>query len=153
VLAVLPLSHVYGVVILMTLQLWRGVPEVCFPRFDLEGYLRAAQDYRSRTLYIVPPIVAALAKQPAVEAFTQATFSLAGQPFMCIDSPVKHDFGFTPAMSLFVRCETEAELDRLYATLAEQGTELMPLGDYGFSAKFGWVNDRFGVSWQLNLPG
>ena len=83
----------------------------------------------------------------------QATFSLAGQPFMCIDSPVKHDFGFTPAMSLFVRCETEAELDRLYATLAEQGTELMPLGNYGFSAKFGWVNDRFGVSWQLNLPG
>ena len=83
----------------------------------------------------------------------QATFSLAGQPFMCIDSPVKHGFTFTPAMSLFVQCADEAELDRLYAALAEGGTELMPLGNYGFSAKFGWVNDRFGVSWQLNLPG
>jgi predicted 3-demethylubiquinone-9 3-methyltransferase (glyoxalase superfamily) len=82
----------------------------------------------------------------------QATFTLAGQPFMCIDSPMKHGFTFTPAMSLFVQCADEAELDRLYAALAEHGAELMPLGDYGFSAKFGWVNDRFGVSWQLNLP-
>jgi predicted 3-demethylubiquinone-9 3-methyltransferase (glyoxalase superfamily) len=81
-----------------------------------------------------------------------ATFSLAGERFMCIDSPAKHDFTFTPAISLFVQCENEAEIDRLYAALAEQGTELMPLGNHGFSTKFGWVNDRFGVSWQLNLP-
>jgi predicted 3-demethylubiquinone-9 3-methyltransferase (glyoxalase superfamily) len=83
----------------------------------------------------------------------QATFALAGQSFMCIDSPAKHGFGFTPAVSLFVQCADEAEIDRLYAALGERGTELMPLGDYGFSSKFGWVNDRFGVSWQLNLPG
>ena len=51
----------------------------------------------------------------------QATFSLAGQPFMCIDSPMKHGFTFTPAMSLFVQCADEAELDRLYAALAEGG--------------------------------
>ena len=82
----------------------------------------------------------------------QATFALAGEQFMCIDSPVKHEFGFTPAISLFVQCQDEAEIDRLYTALADQGSELMPLGDYGFSAKFGWVNDRFGVSWQLNLP-
>ncbi|MDX3310858.1 VOC family protein [Streptomyces sp. NPDC054884] len=81
-----------------------------------------------------------------------ATFSLAGEQFMCIDSPVKHDFTFTPAVSLFVQCQDEAELDRLFAALAEQGAVLMPLGDYGFSPRFGWVNDRFGVSWQLNLP-
>ncbi|MFD7558997.1 VOC family protein [Streptomyces sp. NPDC059835] len=80
-----------------------------------------------------------------------ATFALAGQRFKCIDSHVEHGFGFTPAMSLFVECESAAELDRLYAALAEQGSELMPVGSYGFSARFGWVNDRFGVSWQLNL--
>ncbi|MFE5142406.1 VOC family protein [Streptomyces fagopyri] len=81
----------------------------------------------------------------------RATFSLAGQQFMCIDSHVEHGFGFTPAMSLFVECDSEAELDRLYGALADKGEELMPLGSYGFSVKFGWVNDRFGVSWQLNL--
>ena len=89
----------------------------------------------------------------AAGSVQQATFTLAGQPFMCIDSPMKHGFTFTPAISLFVQCENEAELDRLFAALAEEGTQLMPLGNYGFSAKFGWVNDRFGVSWQLNLPG
>lgn len=81
-----------------------------------------------------------------------ATFALAGQEFMCIDSAVKHAFTFTPAMSLFVQCQDEPELDRLYTALAEGGNELMARGNYGFSAKFGWVNDRFGVSWQLNLP-
>ncbi|AVV44690.1 VOC family protein [Streptomyces sp. ID05-04B] len=93
------------------------------------------------------------AEGPGKEGSVQhATFSLAGEQFMCIDSPVKHDFTFTPAVSLFVQCRDEAELDRLFAALAEQGAVLMPLGDYGFSPKFGWVNDRFGVSWQLNLP-
>ncbi|MGW4437947.1 VOC family protein [Streptomyces sp. NPDC004596] len=81
-----------------------------------------------------------------------ATFSLAGEQIMCIDSPVRHGFTFTPAVSLFVQCADEAEIDRLYAALVEQGAALMPLGNHGFSAKFGWVNDRFGVSWQLNLP-
>lgn len=82
-----------------------------------------------------------------------ATFSLAGQQLMCIDSTMAHEFGFTPAMSLYVQCETEDEIGRLHKALSEEGQELMPLGSYGFSAKFGWLVDRFGVSWQLNLPG
>ncbi|GAA0438769.1 VOC family protein [Acrocarpospora corrugata] len=81
-----------------------------------------------------------------------ATFTLAGQEYMCIDSVPVHAFTFTPSMSLYVTCATEEELDRLYAALSEGGQELMPLSSYGFSTKFGWVNDRFGVSWQLNLP-
>jgi predicted 3-demethylubiquinone-9 3-methyltransferase (glyoxalase superfamily) len=80
-----------------------------------------------------------------------ATFTLAGQEFMCIDSSVKHGFGFTPAVSLYVDCADEAEIDRLYAELSAGGGVLMELGNHGFSRKFGWVNDRFGVSWQLNL--
>jgi predicted 3-demethylubiquinone-9 3-methyltransferase (glyoxalase superfamily) len=80
-----------------------------------------------------------------------ATFTLAGQQVMCMDSSQKHSFSFTPSISLYVECETADEIDRLYAALSEKGQPLMPLGSYGFSAKFGWVNDRYGVSWQLNL--
>ncbi|MHA6251734.1 VOC family protein [Oceanobacillus sp. CAU 1775] len=82
----------------------------------------------------------------------QASFRLKGQEFMCSDSYIKHIFDFTPSISIFITCDTEDELNNLYEKLSEDGQELMPLNDYGFSKKFGWVNDRFGVSWQLNLP-
>ncbi len=81
----------------------------------------------------------------------QARFSIGSQTIMCIDSPAKHAFTFTPAFSLFVECESEEELQRLYSSLGEGGQTLMPLNNYGFSRQFGWVNDRYGVSWQLNL--
>ena len=82
----------------------------------------------------------------------QATFSVKGQEFMCIDSNLKHQFSFTPSFSIFVTCDTEEEINNLYLKLSEGGQALMPIGDYGFSQRFGWINDRFGVSWQLNLP-
>jgi predicted 3-demethylubiquinone-9 3-methyltransferase (glyoxalase superfamily) len=90
--------------------------------------------------------------EPGVEGSVhKASFSIANQVVMCIDSPVKHEFDFTPAFSFFVECESEDEFGRLYSELA--GTVLMPIGDYGFSRQFAWINDRFGVSWQLNLRG
>ena len=90
--------------------------------------------------------------QPGPEGSVMvATFTVAGQAVMCSDSFVKHGFTFTPASSLFVECESEEEIRRLASALAEGGAELMPPGDYGFSRQFAWVNDRFGVSWQLNL--
>lgn len=76
---------------------------------------------------------------------------LAGQQLMCIDSPVKHDFSFTPSTSLFVNCEDEHELREAFGQLSSGGSVLMPLDNYGFSKQFGWLNDRYGVSWQLNL--
>lgn len=81
----------------------------------------------------------------------RATLRLPSQELICIDSPVHHAFTFTPSVSLFVECEDEAELERLYSGLMEDGQALMPLDNYGFSRRFGWLNDRFGVSWQLNL--
>jgi predicted 3-demethylubiquinone-9 3-methyltransferase (glyoxalase superfamily) len=80
-----------------------------------------------------------------------AVFSLDGQEFMCIDSPAKHAFAFTPSMSLFVSCETAAEVDALFAKLSDGGQVMMPLDKYPFSDRFAWVSDRFGVSWQLML--
>jgi predicted 3-demethylubiquinone-9 3-methyltransferase (glyoxalase superfamily) len=81
----------------------------------------------------------------------RARFRVGDQEVICSDSAPVHDFTFTPSTSLFVDCETEARLDELFARLSEGGEVLMPPGGYGFSRKFAWVNDRFGVSWQLNL--
>lgn len=81
----------------------------------------------------------------------RATFSVAGQTVMCIDSPAKHAFTFTPSFSFFVECESDAEIERHAAVMSESGNVLMPLDNYGFSRRFVWLVDRFGVSWQFNL--
>ena len=80
-----------------------------------------------------------------------ATFTLAGQTFMCIDSTVRHAFGFTPSMSLFVECRSNDEITNLFTRLADGGQVMMPLASYPFAEQFAWVSDRFGVSWQLRL--
>ncbi|NNM71900.1 VOC family protein [Enterovirga aerilata] len=77
---------------------------------------------------------------------------LGGMEVLFSDSYVKHAFTFTPSLSLFVTCRSEAEIERVAASLGDAGKVLMPLGEYGFSRKFAWVSDRFGVSWQINLP-
>ncbi|KFN15255.1 MULTISPECIES: VOC family protein [Bacillus] len=92
------------------------------------------------------------ANEPGKEGTVMhATFTLNRQEFMCIDSSVKHEFTFTPSMSLYVNCDTEAEIDEVFNKLAQEGEVLMPLAVYPFSKKFGWLNDKYGVSWQLNF--
>lgn len=81
----------------------------------------------------------------------KAHFRVAGQDFFASDSFIAHGFDFTPSFSIWVDTESAEELADLFGALSEGGGVLMPLGDYGFSQRFGWVNDRFGVSWQLNL--
>jgi predicted 3-demethylubiquinone-9 3-methyltransferase (glyoxalase superfamily) len=81
----------------------------------------------------------------------RATFHIAGQTFMCIDSPVEPDFEFTPSVSFFLDCESESHLDSLFERLFQGGDVLMPIGEYPFSRRFVWFTDRFGVSWQLNV--
>jgi predicted 3-demethylubiquinone-9 3-methyltransferase (glyoxalase superfamily) len=79
-----------------------------------------------------------------------STFSIGGQEVLCTDSFIKHEFSFTPAFSFFVECQSEEQLKHLANALKDGGSELMAVDDYGFSRLFTWVNDRFGVSWQLN---
>ena len=78
-----------------------------------------------------------------------ARFRLNGQLFMAMDSPPVHAFTFTPSISFMVECPTAAEVDRLYAALSQEGAVLMELQEYPFARRYAWVQDRFGVSWQL----
>ena len=80
-----------------------------------------------------------------------AAFTIAGNEYAAMDSSGPHAFTFTPATSIVIGCTTEAEIDATHAKLSEGGTALMPLGTYPFARKFAWLNDRFGVSWQLML--
>ncbi len=79
-----------------------------------------------------------------------ATFELGRKPVMAIDSNGAHAFTFTPAISLWIDCSSEEEIERVSAALSEGGHFLMPLDNYGFSPQFCWVADRYGVTWQLN---
>jgi len=81
----------------------------------------------------------------------RAVFTIKDLTLLCTDSVVKHGFTFTPFISLFVNCDSEEEINRLYESLSANGNAFMPIGDYGFSRRFAWLMDRFGVSWQLNL--
>ena len=76
-------------------------------------------------------------------------YQLAGQQFVALNGGPH--FNFTPAISFFVSCDTEEEVDRLWEQLSAGGETLMPFQKYPFANKFGWTNDRYGVSWQLNL--
>jgi predicted 3-demethylubiquinone-9 3-methyltransferase (glyoxalase superfamily) len=83
------------------------------------------------------------------------SFELAGQSFMAISAgPL---FKFNPSVSFFVNFDpsrdpdARANLDRMWERLSEGGSALMPLDKYPFSERFGWVQDKYGLSWQLIL--
>jgi predicted 3-demethylubiquinone-9 3-methyltransferase (glyoxalase superfamily) len=79
------------------------------------------------------------------------TIELSGQKFLLISAgPL---FTFNPSVSFLVACKTEEEVDALWERLAEGGSALMKLGEYPFSEKYGWVQDRYGLSWQVMLMG
>jgi predicted 3-demethylubiquinone-9 3-methyltransferase (glyoxalase superfamily) len=82
-------------------------------------------------------------------------FQLAGQPFTALNAG--SEFSFTPSTSFMVNFDPSRDarasvhLDELWAALAEGGQVLMPLDAHPFSQRYGWVQDRFGLSWQLIL--
>lgn len=76
-------------------------------------------------------------------------FQLAGHKFVALNGGPQ--FTFNPSVSFFVVCETENEIDNLWENLSEGGAVLMPLEKQEWSEKYGWVADRYGLSWQLSL--
>jgi predicted 3-demethylubiquinone-9 3-methyltransferase (glyoxalase superfamily) len=68
-----------------------------------------------------------------------AEFALHGQEFIAMDSHLEHTFTFTPAISFFVDCQTQEEVDRLWEKLSESGRK----------DQCGWLQDKYGVSWQI----
>lgn len=79
-----------------------------------------------------------------------ARLSVAGLEILANDSPPVHAFDFTPSTSTFLTVDAVEAVDALAAALGDEGKLLMPPDDYGFSRRFAWVQDRFGVSWQIN---
>ncbi|CAN5316189.1 4-coumarate--CoA ligase family protein [soil metagenome] len=69
VIGVLPFFHIYGMTVILNVALRLGATVVTMPRFDLEQLLRLLQDHRVTRAYLVPPIVLALAKHPAVDDY------------------------------------------------------------------------------------
>lgn len=79
------------------------------------------------------------------------TLNLSGQEFMLISAGPF--FKFTPAISLLVACQSDAEVTELWDKLIVGGSALMELGTYPFSEKYGWLQDRYGLSWQIMNMG
>ncbi len=82
----------------------------------------------------------------------QARFELCGREYICFDSPSEHEFGFTPSFSMFVEFDEFEEIEAVYLALSDGGQVLMPYEEYDFARRFCWLQDRFGLSWQLTLP-
>ena len=79
------------------------------------------------------------------------SFQIEGQEFTAINGGPY--FQINPSISFFVNCDTAEEVDRLWSKLSVGGEVLMALDKYPFSEKYGWIKDKFGVSWQLILMG
>ncbi len=79
------------------------------------------------------------------------SFELIGQRFQAISAgPL---FTFNPSVSFLVACDTGEEVDALWNDLSAGGTGLMPLDSYPFSPRYGWTEDRYGLSWQIMHAG
>lgn len=86
--------------------------------------------------------------QPEGKVMT-VEFELAGRHFIGLNGGPH--FTFTPAISFYVVCESEEEVDHLWENFSKDGETLMELDSYDWSEKYGWVKDQYGLSWQISL--
>lgn len=92
------------------------------------------------------------------ELIKYGVFTLNGTDYMVSESNYNHHWSFTPGVSIFVSDNSEDFIRTLFEKLSSNGGQIMvPLddykgdGDYGFGKKFGWCEDKYGISWQFVL--
>ncbi len=84
-------------------------------------------------------------------------FTINGTEYLLSENNYKHAWSFSPGVSMYIESNSESEIDNLFEQLSSNGGKVMvPLADYsapnfGFGKKFGWCEDKYGVSWQINL--
>jgi predicted 3-demethylubiquinone-9 3-methyltransferase (glyoxalase superfamily) len=87
----------------------------------------------------------------SIETPLVVTFELNGHKIMGLNGGPM--FQINPSISLYVTCDSVAETDRIWNSLIEGGTEYMPIDSYPWSERYGWLRDRFGMTWQISSSG
>ena len=121
------------------------------PFITIEKRAQEALDFYSSVFPSFSLISLSHHAEPHHELVMLGIFSIKGQEIMISDSFVSHEWEISPGISFFLDLEDEDDLDTLSKSLEEEGKIHMPANDYGFSKRFAWVEDKFGVNWQLNV--
>ncbi|MCQ6963729.1 VOC family protein [Methanolobus chelungpuianus] len=122
------------------------VPHLWFDKEAVEAaefYTSLFGNSRVKNRTVLPDTPSGTAETVAIE--------LAGQEFMLLSADPL--FRFNPSISFLVACDTKDEVDTLWKRLSEGGNALMPLGAYPFSERYGWTEDKYGLSWQIMFKG
>ena len=121
------------------------------PFITIQGQAKDALDFYQAVFTSFEMISLQHHSEPHEKLIMLAVFSVDEQEIMISDSFITHDWEINPGISFFINLDQEEQLHELAEKLGANGNFHMPPGDYGFSKLFAWVEDQFGVNWQLNI--
>ena len=121
------------------------------PFITTQGHAKDALDFYEAVFPSFKLISLQHHSEPHDNLIMLAIFTVENQEVMISDSFITHDWQINPGISFFIDLDQEEELHKLAEQLGTNGNVHMPAGDYGFSKLFAWVEDQFGVNWQLNI--
>jgi len=125
--------------------------EMMRPFITMQGQAKDALDFYQAVFTSFEMISLQHHSEPHEKLIMLAVFSVDEQEIMISDSFITHDWEINPGISFFINLDQEEQLHELAEKLGANGNFHMPPGDYGFSKLFAWVEDQFGVNWQLNI--
>ena len=121
------------------------------PFITMQGQAKDALDFYQTVFPSFEMISLQHHSEPNENLIMLAVFSVHEQEVMMSDSFITHDWQINPGISFFIDLDQGEELHKLAEQLGANGNFHMPPGDYGFSKLFAWVEDQFGINWQLNV--